>query len=216
MGGPPGGSLVPPHCLQPSPCVSFSVQRLYGWSLLPRHEQPRVGTHGRQRGDALPVPRQPGPHPPPVCLYLRCPVAPGWAWARGYTVGGQASGSGWRAAGVSPERLGCRPCPGAPSPRHFLAPSPERSPAKRWASCVLRSSSVSGWESRPGLGALATHPRGPVQSDVPTDPVSFRPLGEGDDDCFISWDSERGVSAAAFSPPALVLCVVSSWGRHLI
>ena len=76
MGGPPGRSLVPPRCLQPSPCVSFSVQRLYGWSLLPRHEQPRVSTRGRQREDALPVPRQPRPDPPPVCLYLRCPVGP--------------------------------------------------------------------------------------------------------------------------------------------
>lgn len=84
------------------------------------------------------------------------------------------------------------------------------SPAKRWALCVCRPSSVGG-EPRLGPGALTTHLRGPVQSDVLTDPVSFHPLGEGGDDCFVSWDSERGVSAAAFSPSPLVLCVWSSW-----
>lgn len=92
------------------------------------------------------------------------------------------------------EGSGAGPARG-PSPRHFLAPSSERSPAKRWASCVRRSSLVWGWEPRPGPRALATHPRGPVQSDVLTDPVSFCPLSEGADECFISSDSE----AASFS-----------------
>ena len=113
-----------------------------------------------------------------VCI-SGAPSAPGGAWAPGHT-GGWA---GFRAvAGTlqqSPqEGWGAGPSPGAPSPRHFLAPSRILSPAKRWALCVRRPSSVGG-EPRLGPRALTTHPRGPVQSDVLTDPVSFRPLGEG-------------------------------------
>lgn len=111
------------------------------------------------------------------------------------------------------EGSGAGPARG-PSPRHFLAPSSERSPAKRWASCVRRSSLVWGWEPRPGPRALATHPRGPVQSDVLTDPVSFCPLSEGADDCFISSDSE-GHERGVFFAVSLSLCIVS-WCRHVV
>ena len=111
------------------------------------------------------------------------------------------------------EGSGAGPARG-PSPRHFLAPSSERSPAKRWASCVRRSSLVWGWEPRPGPRALVTHPRGPVQSDVLTDPVSFCPLSEGADDCFISSDSE-GHERGVFFAVSLSLCIVS-WCRHVV
>lgn len=125
-------------CPTLSTCVCFSAQWLHGGQA-----HARGGPRGHQGQDPGPVPWQPRPDPPPVCLHFRCPA---WAWG-GRGLADTQPGARWQ---LVLGTLGCwwrlALSGGFPTvPRHLASPAVSPRAWQRGGLCSSAGSPSCAW-----------------------------------------------------------------------